>query len=159
MNHHQNFLNDLALVTNEIEMWDMYSVYTFLLSFSYILKITTCSIFFKVLNSWNGKWNEIVGSKEKIKHLKTENREPKENQHLKPDKRISKRRRSELCSVICLLRNKYFIMQRLRTSFVPIVKVCFNFLQIPGEQVYFLGKTQGKIGRELVRSFNNHSQI
>lgn len=127
MNHHQKFLNDLALVTNEIEMWDMYSVYTFLLSFSYILKITTCSIFFKVLNSWNGKWNEIVGSKEKIKHLKTENREPKENQHLKADKRISKRRRSELCSVICLLRNKYFIMQWLFEDF--ICSHCQSLLQ------------------------------
>lgn len=138
-------------------MRDMYSVHVSSFLFIYPENYNIF-YFFKVLNSWNGKWNEIVGSKEKIKHLKTENREPKEKQHLKPDKRISKRR-SKLCSVICLLRNKYFIMQRLRTSFVPIVKVCFNFLQIPGEQVYFLGKTQGKIGRELVRSFNNHSQI
>lgn len=139
--------------------YEICTVYTrFFFPFHISWKLQHILFFFKVLNSWNGKWNEIVGSKEKIKHLKTENREPKENQHLKPDKRISKRR-SELCSVICLLRNKYFIMQRLRTSFVPIVKVCFNFLQIPGEQVYFLGKTQGKIGRELVRSFNNHSQI
>lgn len=71
-----------------------------------------------MLNSWNGKWNVIAGSKERIKHLKTENREPKENQHLKVDKRISKRKRSELCSVICLLRNKYFIMQRLIEDFI-----------------------------------------
>lgn len=139
----------------------MYTVHMSLLSFSYILRIKTFSFFFKVLNSWNGKWNVIAGSKERIKHLKTENREPKENKHLKADKRISKRKRSELCSVICLLRNKYFIMQRLIEDFICFTlskSVAVAYKSLVNRWCFFV-KHKEREGDELVRSFNNHSQI